>query len=125
MQQIQQSIWFIKEGFKNMIDYYKHYELISFGWSHIPYYIAKLMLYILVYRLFCTIEMCIRNKKIKTFDVVYIILIFFNQKLILSTDGFEIINWKLFCQIAVDIGMFIVLQIMYKEKIAPKTKLES
>ncbi len=119
------GVKFFAEGFKNMINYYERNGLSSFQWLYVPNYIAKLMIYVLLYRLFCTIEMCIRNKKIKVFDVVYIILILFNQKLILNTDGFELISWKLFGQIAVDIGMFIVLQIMYKEKVAPKIKAES
>lgn len=125
MQQLQQSIWFIKEGFKNMINYYKRNGLNSFQWTYVPNYIARLMIYVLIYRLFCTIEMCIRNKKIKAFDILYIILILFNQKLILNTNGFGLISWKLFGQLAVDIGLFIVLQIMYKEKIVSKAKVKN
>ncbi len=124
MQQIQQDICFLKEGFKNMFNYYKRNGFSGLKLQLLPNYVATLLLIILFYRLIYTIVKCIKNKKIQIFDVLYIVLNRLNRSLILHSEGVENFNWKLVIQVTIYCSLFIALHIMYKEKILCKKKDE-
>lgn len=126
MQQIQRDIWFFKEGLKSMFNYYKRHGFLSdFSLEFLPSYIATWLLIILFYRFIYTIEKCIKNRKIGVWDLLYIILNRLNRNFILDTDGFERFTLKLFTQVLIDCVLFVVLHIMYKEKIQCKKKDEN
>ena len=125
MQQIQQEIWFLKEGFKNMINYYKRNGFSGFKLKLLPNYIAIWLMIILFYRFIYTIVKCIKNKKIQILDVLYLALNRLNNNLIFHSNGFESFSWKLAAQVTVYCSLFIALHIMYKEKILCKKKDEN
>lgn len=125
MQQIQQDMWFLKEGLKSMFNYYKRHGFFSdLSLEFLPSYIATCLLIILFYRFIYTIVKCIKNRKIGAFDLMYIILNRLNRNLILDTYDFDNFTLKQLLQVLIDVVLFIALHIMYKEKIWCKKKSE-
>lgn len=109
-------------SFESMLNYFagyftgkRHLPKISLG--YIAYWSYLIMIYILLYCMINTVTQCIKNKKVRILDVIFIVFCRYAQNVLFHTSH-DILEILIGC------SFFIVLMIMYKTKIVPKTKKE-